>query len=49
MLNEILIVALLSGGHYVGDDNNVLGITQSLKDNGFKNVQYKIVIQNIEL
>jgi len=45
MLNETLIVALLSGGHYVGDDNNVRGITQSLKDKGFKNIQYEIVVQ----
>lgn len=45
MIKEILVVALLSGGHYVGDDNNVRGITQSLKDKGFNNVQYEVVIQ----
>ena len=45
MIKEILVVALLSGGHYIGDDNNVRGITQSLKGNGFNNVQYEVVIQ----
>lgn len=42
MLKEILVVALLRGGYYVGDDNNVCGITQSLKDKGFNNVQYEV-------